>query len=140
MFNPNNIDPETQISDPVSMKTKILIAVGAVVLILISYFLWEYLKTHDIRPQKPVSIDSRMQSLETLRAEKKANEKQIDELQKKNYVLDWKIIPLKCWIYSEVWAKDTWEAECRESHEEQKEKILSQEEEQVDSAVVPDYQ
>lgn len=139
MFNPNEIESETHISDPVSMKTKIIIAIIAIALILASYFIWEFLKTNPI-PKKPVSIDVRMQSLSTLRTEKKDKEKQIEELKKAIYTLDQKIVPLKCWIYSEVWAKDTWESECRESHEEQKEKILSQESEQVDEAVVPEYQ
>lgn len=139
MVNPNNIDPETQISDPVSMKTKIIIGVLVLIAFATSYFIGETIKAENSQ-KKSVSLDARKATIDSLIAQKKENEKKIEELKNKNYDLDQKIVPLKCWIYSEVWAKDTWEAECRESHEEQKQKILSQEEEQVDSAVVPDYQ
>lgn len=86
------------------------------------------------------TVDDKLSQLKELRNDKKLKEVALDDLKKQIYLLDQKIIPLKCSVYSEVGAKDTWESECRDSHEEQKQKILNQESEEVDEAVVPDYQ
>lgn len=111
------------------------IIIALMVSAAISILIWAYAV-----PSQQKTVDDKLSQIKELRSEKKTKEQQVEELKKAIYVLDQKIIPLKCSVYSEVWAKDTWESECRDSHEEQKQKILNQESEQVDEAVVPEYQ
>jgi len=89
-------------------------------------------------PQK--TIDDKLSQIKELRGEKKTKEQQVEELKKAIYVLDQKIIPLKCSVYSEVWAKDTWESECRDEFDSQTSKIISTTAEKLEEAVVPEYQ
>lgn len=130
--------PEVETS-AFSWKTKIFVVALIAIAIFASYAIGESIKASKAE-KASVSLDARKQILDSLRSQKKENEKKIEELKNQNYDLDQKIIPLKCDIYSEIWAKHTWEDECRQSHEEQKEKILSQEAKIVDEAVVPEYQ
>jgi hypothetical protein len=89
-------------------------------------------------PQK--TIDDKLSQIKELRSEKKTKEQQVEELKKAIYVLDQKIIPLKCSVYSEVGAKDTWESECRDEFDSQTSKIISTTAETLEEAVVPEYQ
>lgn len=86
------------------------------------------------------TVDDKLATLKDLRADKKSHEVIIEEQKKAIYTLDQKIIPLKCEIYSEVGAKDTWESECRDSFEEQQSKITNQVQSKLEEEVVPDYQ
>lgn len=86
------------------------------------------------------TVDDKLSQLKELRLDKRAREAIIDEQKKAIYTLDQKIIPLKCEIYSEVWAKDTWESECRDSFEDQQSKITNQVKTELEENIVPDYQ
>ena len=72
------------------------------------------------------SIDSRLSELKQLRDEKSNRENMIKEQKNAIYELDKKIVPLKCWIFNDTWAKDSWEAQCRDHFESQKQEIQKQ--------------
>lgn len=74
--------------------------------------------------QKP-TIDQRMQTIKTLRAEKATHLKNIENEQKAIYLIDQKIIPLKCWVFSDVKAETQWDSDCSEYFSEQQSKIQS---------------
>lgn len=128
-------DSQVQMSDPVSLKTKIIIAIIVISLFWASWLIWEMIKS-----SKSVTVDNKLEQLKELRSEKSAKRAQIDQLNKEVYLLDQKIIPLKCSVYSEVWAKDTWETECRDEFDAQASKIISATAEKLETDVVPEYQ
>ena len=74
-------------------------------------------------PVKP-SIEDKLTQLKELRASKKAKQNEI-------YTIDQKIVPLKCWIYSDVWAKEQWNVECQDFFQEQQSKIQAGSTEEV---------
>lgn len=74
--------------------------------------------------QKP-TIDQRMETIKTLRAEKATHLKNIENEQKAIYLIDQKIIHLKCWVFSDVKAETQWDADCSEYFSEQQSKIHS---------------
>ena len=96
--------------------------------------------TYVQRTDTTKTVDERLTQLKQLRDQKKWKEDQIEQLKKEIYSLDQKIIPLKCSVYSEVWAKDTWESECRDEFEQQKQEIQQSQWKQLEEEVVPDYQ
>lgn len=74
--------------------------------------------------QKP-TIDQRMETIKSLRAQKAVHQKAIDDNKNAIYLIDQKIIPLKCWVFSDVKAETQWDADCSEYFSEQQSKIHS---------------
>lgn len=107
--------------DKVPMKLKIIILVIGVILLGASYFVGEAIKAQKSSPWE--SLDSRMQLLQSLRAEKQSNNEKIDDLKQKNFLLDERIVPLKCSLFSDVTAGDQWEIDCRDFFEGQQSRI-----------------
>lgn len=85
-------------------------------------------------PQKPASFEERMMTLKALRDTKAQKLKVIEEEKKAIYIIDQKIIPLKCALFSEAWANIQWKADCETHFEEQQSKIKSP----VETPVVED--
>ena len=106
-----------------------------VVILSVSFYFIQFYKANTEK-----TVDDKLTQLKELRADKKSREEVIEEQKKAIYVLDQKIIPLKCEIYSEVGAKDTWESECRDSFENQQSEIINQVSSQLKSEVIPEYQ
>lgn len=84
-------------------------------IIIFALILCGILYAKNSTPAKP-TIDNKVEQLKTLRAEKKQKEQEV-------YTINQKIIPLKCSIYSDVWAKEQWDTECQDFYEEQQAKI-----------------
>lgn len=72
------------------------------------------------------SIDSRLSELKQLRESKKAHEAIIEKEKNAIYELDKRIIPIKCWIFNDTGAKSSWEVDCRDHYESQKQEIQQQ--------------
>ena len=74
-----------------------------------------YLSQNDATPQK-ITLENKLTQLKELRADKAQKQKEI-------YLIDQKIVPLKCSIFSEVGAKEQWNIECQDFYAEQQTKI-----------------
>lgn len=106
--------------DPASKKLPStgIIYIVVIVVIFAALVIYSYKAT----PTKP-SLEDKLTQLKELRADKAAHQKAI-------YLDDQKIVPLKCSIYSEVWAKDQWDLECQDYFNDQQSKMK-------EAAVVP---
>ena len=62
------------------------------------------------------TLEDKLTTLKQLRADKAQKQKEI-------YLIDQKIVPLKCSIFSEVGAKEQWNLECQDFYQEQQSKI-----------------
>lgn len=91
------------------------------VFIVLIPIIWVWI-TQITRTAKP-TIDERIGTLKQLRDEKATHLKNIENEQKAVYLIDSKIIPMKCWIFSEVQAKQQYEMECKDYYDEQQSKI-----------------
>jgi hypothetical protein len=116
-----NITPEETISSKPLFDAKFTISVIAVIFFILVY-IW-YTKTDTTQK---LTLDQRIGTLKQLRDDKATHLKNIENEQKSIYLIDQKIIPLKCGVYSEVQAKQQWELECSDFYEEQQSKIKSQ--------------
>lgn len=136
MFNPNSEteDPVNPVSSKWTPSWR-LIGVVFIIMGVISFGI--YMKS--ITPPAK-TVDDKLATLKELREAKKVQENIIINASKAKDDLDTKIVPLKCEIYSEVGAKDTWESECRDSFKAQQDKITTQVSSQLEEEVVPDYQ
>lgn len=136
MFNPNSEteDPVNPVSSKWTPSWR-LIGVVFIIMGVISFGI--YMKS--ITPLVK-TVDDKLATLKELRAAKKVQETIILNASKAKDKLDSEIIPLKCSIYSEVGAKDTWESECRDEFDSQTSKVISATAEKLEEEVVPDYQ
>lgn len=66
-------------------------------------------------PLKP-TLEDKLTQLKELRADKSQKQKEI-------FLIDQKIVPLKCSIFSEVGAKEQWNLECQDFFQEKQSKI-----------------
>lgn len=91
------------------------------VLLIIVFRVWI---TVTVRPVKP-TIDERIGTLKQLRDDKATHLKNIENEQKAVYLIDQKIIPIKCWVFNEVQAKQQYEMECKDYYDVQQSKMTS---------------
>ena len=110
--------------DPVAWATKKLPSSGIVyivgiVIILVVLGLFYSNQNNSPKP----TLEDKLTQLKTLRAHKSQKQKEI-------FLIDQKIIPLKCSIYSDVWAKDQWNLECQDYFNDQQSKMK-------EAAVIP---
>lgn len=109
--------------DPVSPQKSRLTSSGllyivGIVAIIIALAIYSSHST----PAKP-TLEDKLTQLKELRADKANHQKAI-------YLDDQKIVPLKCSIYSDVWAKEQWNLECQDYFQEQQSKMK-------EAAVIP---
>lgn len=134
-MHPSQSDEHSEIENtPIPFKKYAIIAVIAIVLLGWLVFL---VKTSSASN----SIDSRLSDLKQLRENKKWHEAVIEKEKNAIYELDKKIVPLKCWIFNDTGAKDSWEAQCRDHFESQKQEIQKQAVQSVTSTLeeeIPD--
>lgn len=100
---------------------KFIISAIGVIIVVFSYI--SYAKP---KAQPAPTLDQRISTLKQLRDEKAAHLKNIENEQKAIYLIDQKIVPLKCWVFNDVQAKQQWELECKDFYVEQQSKIKSQ--------------
>lgn len=133
------MNPETLSTDDQerssNFPTRLHMLIIVIVWISLSVALWLYIQHEPVK-----TIDDKVKQLNDFRSDKKAREAIIEDQKKAIFVLDQKIIPLKCDVYGEVGAKDSWESECRDDFEAQKEKITSQVSTELEEETVPEFQ
>lgn len=100
---------------------KLIISAIVAIIVVFSYIAYAKPKT----PTTP-TIDQRIDTLKQLRDEKAVHLKNIENEQKAVYLIDQKIVPLKCWVFNDVQAKQQWELECKDFYVEQQSKIKAQ--------------
>lgn len=89
--------------------------IGALIACLIFWYI--SLSQSNTTPQK-ITLENKLTQLKDLRSDKAQKQKEI-------YLIDQKILPLKCSIFSEVSAKEQWNIECQDFYQEQQAKIKS---------------
>ena len=116
-----NFSPEENFSSKPFFDAKFIISVVVVIIVVFSYILYVKPKAQNIQ-----TLDQRIDTLKQLRDDKAVHLKNIENEQKALYLIDQKIVPLKCWVFSDVQAKQQWELECKDFYQEQQLKIKSQ--------------
>lgn len=100
---------------------KFIISAIIAIIVVFSYIVYAKPNTQTVP-----TIDQRIDTLKQLRDEKAVHLKNIENEQKAVYLIDQKIVPLKCWVFNDVQAKQQWELECKDFYVEQQSKIKSQ--------------
>lgn len=90
----------------------------AIIFIAIAIIVWLVIYSTYTPATPKITLEDKLTQLKDLRADKAQKQKEI-------YLIDQKIVPLKCSIFSEVGAKEQWNLECQDFYQEQQAKIQS---------------
>ncbi len=112
----SSINPAAQTAKKI--PSGIIYIVGIVIVLVVLGLFY----SNQNNSPKP-TLEDKLTQLKTLRADKTQKQKEI-------YLIDQKIIPLKCSIFSDVGAKEQWNIECQDYFNDQQSKMK-------EAAVIP---
>lgn len=88
----------------------------AIAFIIVAVIVWFLIYSNHTPATPKITLEDKLTQLKDLRADKAQKQKEI-------FLIDQKIVPLKCSIFSEVGAKEQWNLECQDFYQEQQAKI-----------------